>query len=82
MQFIPSTWTIYRTDGNRDGRSDPFNIFDAAAAAGHYLRMAGGNLATNAGQVTAVLAYTDLLTPQFEAKAALAAADPILVSSV
>jgi len=23
MQFIPSTWAIYRTDGNRDGRSKP-----------------------------------------------------------
>ena len=57
MQFIPSTWAIYRTDGNRDGRSDRFNIFDAAAAAGHYLCTAGGNLATNAGQVAAVLAY-------------------------
>jgi hypothetical protein len=57
MQFIPSTWAIYGADGNADGHKDPFNIFDAAAAAGHYLCTAGGNLRTTAGQTAAVLAY-------------------------
>ena len=46
MQFIPSTWALYGADGNGDGVADPFNIFDAAAAAAHYLCRAGGNLQT------------------------------------
>src|SRR5437764_60980 len=33
MQFIPSTWAGWSVDANGDGRADPFNIFDAAAAA-------------------------------------------------
>mgnify|MGYP002392681083 CR=1 FL=1 len=33
MQFIPSTWAMYAADGNGDGTSDPFNIFDASLAA-------------------------------------------------
>ncbi|MEP7368245.1 MAG: DUF2202 domain-containing protein [Dermatophilaceae bacterium] len=57
MQFIPSTWAFYATDGNGDGVADPFNIFDAAAAAGKYLCKAGTNLGTRAGKVRAVLAY-------------------------
>lgn len=57
MQFIPSTWATYGTDGNGDGIADPFNIFDAAAAAAHYLCVAGGDLSTTAGQTRAVLSY-------------------------
>jgi membrane-bound lytic murein transglycosylase B len=33
MQFIPSTWASWGVDANHDGVKDPFNIFDAAAAA-------------------------------------------------
>lgn len=57
MQFIPSTWTSYAADGNGDGIADPFNIFDAAAAASKYLCSAGTDLRTRAGKVRAVLAY-------------------------
>jgi membrane-bound lytic murein transglycosylase B len=57
MQFIPSTWKSYAVDGNGDGRKDPFNIFDAAAAAADYLCTAGGDLGTERGQIRAVLAY-------------------------
>jgi membrane-bound lytic murein transglycosylase B len=57
MQFIPSTWARYAVDGNGDHRADPFNVYDAAAAAAHYLCVAGRNLATTAGQIRAVLAY-------------------------
>jgi membrane-bound lytic murein transglycosylase B len=57
MQFIPSTWASYGVDANGDGIADPFNIFDAAAAAAHYLCTAGGDLTTIAGQTRAVLAY-------------------------
>jgi hypothetical protein len=57
MQFIPSTWAAYGVDGNGDHVADPFNIFDAAAAAASYLCTAGGDLSTAAGQQRAVLAY-------------------------
>ena len=33
FQFIPATWTAYRTDGNGDGVTDPHNLWDAAASA-------------------------------------------------
>ena len=57
MQFIPSTWAIYGTDGNGDGKADIFNIYDAALSAARYLCAAGGNLRVPANQVRAVLAY-------------------------
>jgi hypothetical protein len=57
MQFIPSTWRAFSADGDADGIADPFDINDAALAAAHYLCRAGGDLATQAGQVRAVLAY-------------------------
>ena len=57
MQFIPSTWAGWGVDGNHDGRKDPFNVYDAAAAAADYLCAAGRDLSTAAGQVRAVLSY-------------------------
>lgn len=57
MQFIPSTWALFGTDGDHDGKADPFDIFDAARAAAHYLCTAGGDLTTLKGQGRAVLAY-------------------------
>ena len=57
MQFIPSTWAIYGSDGNGDGQRDPFNIHDAADAAAEYLCAAGKDLSTQAGRARAVLAY-------------------------
>jgi membrane-bound lytic murein transglycosylase B len=59
MQFIPSTWVGYGVDGNGDHVADPFNVFDATAAAARYLCVAGGNLTTLAGQTRAVRAYND-----------------------
>ena len=41
MQFIPSTWRMYGTDANRDGRKDPYNPVDAIFAAARYLAAAG-----------------------------------------
>ncbi|WP_375498764.1 lytic murein transglycosylase [uncultured Jatrophihabitans sp.] len=60
LQFIPSTWANYASDGNHDGIQDPFNIFDESLAAAKYLCAAGGDLATTAGQVRAVFAYNHL----------------------
>ena len=56
MQFIPSTWAVYAADGNGDGRTDPFNIFDAALAAADYL-CNGHDLATSDGVRAAVRNY-------------------------
>jgi hypothetical protein len=57
MQFIPSTWAGWGVDANDDGVKDPFNIFDAAAAAADYLCAAGRDLTTTRGQVRAILSY-------------------------
>ena len=57
MQFIPSTWARWGTDGNGDGRADPDNVFDAALAAGRYLCAGGRDLSDPAGLDRAVLGY-------------------------
>ncbi|HKC29410.1 MAG TPA: lytic murein transglycosylase [Jatrophihabitans sp.] len=57
MQFIPSTWTGWGVDANHDGVKDPYNVFDAAAAAADYLCAAGRDLSTTHGQVQAILSY-------------------------
>jgi Transglycosylase SLT domain len=41
MQFMPATWQTYGTDGNKDGRKDPYNPVDAIFAAARYLAAAG-----------------------------------------
>ncbi|MFI6488376.1 lytic transglycosylase domain-containing protein [Streptomyces sp. NPDC050564] len=57
MQFIPSTWARWGTDGNGDGRADPDNVFDAALAAGRYLCAGGRDLSEPAELDRAVLGY-------------------------
>ncbi|MEW1605674.1 lytic murein transglycosylase [Streptomyces sp. NPDC093808] len=57
MQFLPSTWASWGTDGNGDGRADPNNIFDAALAAGHYLCAGDRDLSRPADLDRAVLSY-------------------------
>jgi len=42
MQFLPSTWDVYGTDANDDGKKDPYNPLDAVCAAARYLRASGG----------------------------------------
>jgi membrane-bound lytic murein transglycosylase B len=73
MQFIPSTWRAWATDGNGDGRADPHNYHDAAHAAARYLcRGARGMpLDTEAGLRAAALSYN---RSQAYADAVLAAA--------
>jgi len=41
MQFMPSTWDMYATDGDGDGKTDPYNPRDAIHAAARYLKAAG-----------------------------------------
>jgi membrane-bound lytic murein transglycosylase B len=57
MQFIPSTWQRWASDGNGDGRSDPNNIDDAAYAAARYLCASGGDLTTGEGWQRAIHSY-------------------------
>lgn len=57
MQFIDSTWQRWGRDGDGDGRSDPFDIDDAAATAAAYLCADGRDLRTPAGWSGAILSY-------------------------
>jgi hypothetical protein len=59
MQFIPSTWRAWASDGNHDGIADPENIYDAGLAAARYLCADGRDLATAAGLQSAILSYND-----------------------
>ncbi|RZQ63498.1 lytic transglycosylase domain-containing protein [Amycolatopsis suaedae] len=57
MQFIPSTWRGYASDGNGDGESNPNNIYDATVGAGRYLCSGGLNTADPQQRATAVFRY-------------------------
>jgi membrane-bound lytic murein transglycosylase B len=59
MQFVPSTWRVWESDGNGDGVADPQDIEDAAYAAGRYLCASGLPLSAGAGWTRAVLSYND-----------------------
>ncbi|MDQ2622764.1 MAG: lytic transglycosylase domain-containing protein, partial [Actinomycetota bacterium] len=41
MQFMPATWDMYGTDGDGDGKADPYNPRDAIHSAANYLSAAG-----------------------------------------
>ncbi|MBM7771834.1 hypothetical protein JOD54_002038 [Actinokineospora baliensis] len=57
MQFIPSTWKGYASDGNGDGQTDPNNIYDATLGAGKYLCSGGLDMANAQQRATAVFRY-------------------------
>lgn len=57
MQFLPSTWDQWATDGDGDGSADPLDLDDAAAATARYLCASGDDLATGPGWAAAVLTY-------------------------
>jgi membrane-bound lytic murein transglycosylase B len=57
MQFIPSTWARWGSDGDGDGRVDPQDIDDAALAAGRYLCADGRDVGTARGWWTGILSY-------------------------
>ncbi len=57
MQFIPSTWGTWRSDGDGDGRADPHDIDDAAYSAGRYLCVAGHDLRQPEQWIRAIAAY-------------------------
>ena len=62
MQFLPGTWAVFGVDADGDGRADPQNVYDAAAAAGHYLCAGGGDLALSSDVRSAVLSYNHSLS--------------------
>ena len=57
LQFIPSTWERWGSDGDGDGVADPQDIDDAAYAAARYLCASGADLATGPGWSAAVFSY-------------------------
>jgi membrane-bound lytic murein transglycosylase B len=57
LQFIPSTWETWGTDGDHDGVADPNDIDDAAATAVRYLCADGHDLTSGAGWADAVFSY-------------------------
>jgi membrane-bound lytic murein transglycosylase B len=57
MQFIPSTWESWGSDGNGDGKKDPNNIYDAALAAGRYVCAGDRDLSVTPQLHAAILSY-------------------------
>ncbi len=57
MQFIPGSWSIFGTDGNGDGISDPHNLYDAASSAGEHLCRSHSGLQVADSFRTALLGY-------------------------
>lgn len=56
MQFLPASWATFARDGDGDGRMDPQDLDDAAAAAAAYL-CADGRSLVGTGWSAAVLSY-------------------------
>jgi hypothetical protein len=59
MQFLPSTWNHYASDGDGDGKADPQNVFDASLAAARYLCSGGLNLRDRTQVMSAILRYNN-----------------------
>ncbi|MCD4523519.1 lytic murein transglycosylase [Nocardioides sp. cx-173] len=57
LQFIPSTWDDWASDGDGDGRTDPNDIDDAAYAAARYLCHDDADLTTGTGWASGVFSY-------------------------
>jgi hypothetical protein len=57
MQFIPSTWNQYASDGNDDGVQSPHNVYDETLAAGKLLCSGGMDMSNPANRAAAVFRY-------------------------
>ncbi len=57
MQFLPSTWATWGTDGDGDGIADPGDLDDATAATARYLCAAGSDVSSGSGWAAAVFSY-------------------------
>ncbi|MDR7302682.1 lytic transglycosylase domain-containing protein [Haloactinomyces albus] len=59
MQFIPTTWSKWATDGNGDGVGNPQNLDDAATAAARYLCAGGRDMSSGQGWWSGVMSYNN-----------------------
>lgn len=59
MQFLPSTWARYASDGNGDGKADIQNIYDASLGAARYLCSGNLNLRDRSQVLSAILRYNN-----------------------
>ncbi|MCW2511246.1 MAG: hypothetical protein JWR11_288 [Mycobacterium sp.] len=59
MQFLPSTWARYASDGNGDGKADIQNVYDASLAAARYLCSGNLNLRDRSQVLSAILRYNN-----------------------
>ena len=59
MQFLPSTWARYASDGDGDGVADPQNLYDSTLAAARYLCSGGLNLRDQSQVMAAILRYNN-----------------------
>jgi membrane-bound lytic murein transglycosylase B len=59
MQFLPSTWAHYASDGDGDGVADPQNLYDSTLAAARYLCSGGLNLRDEHQVLSAILRYNN-----------------------
>lgn len=59
MQFLPSTWAHYASDGDGDGVADPQNLFDSTLAAARYLCSDNLNLRDPSQTMAAILRYNN-----------------------
>jgi membrane-bound lytic murein transglycosylase B len=57
MQFIPQTWRRFGADGNDDGTTSPFNLYDSTLAAATYLCTASRGLDADPGLRAAYFSY-------------------------
>ncbi|SHN45615.1 Transglycosylase SLT domain-containing protein [Cryptosporangium aurantiacum] len=57
MQFLPATWKAWSVDADGNRRADPYDVDDAALAAGYYLCARDQDLATGVGWASAVFTY-------------------------
>lgn len=59
MQFLPSTWAHYASDGDGDGVADPQNLYDSTLAAARYLCSGNLNLRDPSQTMAAILRYNN-----------------------
>jgi membrane-bound lytic murein transglycosylase B len=57
MQFLPSSWAQWASDGDGDGVRDRHDLDDAAYAAARYLCASGADLTTGSAWTSAVRSY-------------------------
>lgn len=59
LQFLPSTWRTWGSDGDGDGYIDPQDIDDSAWSAARYLCAGGGRLDSPTDWTRAILSYNE-----------------------